>query len=187
MPILPRETDIFPHDFLECEDFAQGTDQQWWVLYTLSRREKDLMRRLVSMEVPFYCPLIARKNRSPSGRVRTSYVPLFPGYVFCYATAEQRQQALTTNCISRTLTVVDHDTLVHDLQQIRRLIESDTPLSPESRIQPGALVRVKNGPMTGIEGVVLKRHNGDRLLVSVRFLQQGASVALEDYQVEEIG
>jgi transcriptional antiterminator RfaH len=83
--------------------------------------------------------------------------------------------------------VVDHETLVHDLQQIRRLIESDTPLSPESRIQPGALVRVKNGPMAGIEGVVLKRHNGDRLLVSVRFLQQGASVALEDYQVEEIG
>ena len=109
MPILPRETDVFPHDFLEYADFAQGTGHQWWVLYTLSRREKDLMRRLVSMEVPFYCPLIARKNRSPSGRVRTSYVPLFPGYVFSYATAEQRQQALTTNCISRTLPVVDHD------------------------------------------------------------------------------
>ena len=43
------------------------------------------------------------------------------------------------------------------------------------------------GPVHTLDGVVLKRHNGDRLLVSVRFLQQGASVALEDYQVEEIG
>ncbi len=172
MPILPRETDLFPNGFLDIEDVDQTAESRWWVLYTLSRREKELMRRLIGMEVPFYCPLIARKNRSPSGRVRTSHVPLFPGYVFCWATPEQRQLALTTNCISRTLPVVDHETLVHDLRQIRRLIESDTPLSPESRIQPGALVRVKNGPMMGIEGVVLKRRNGDRLLVSVQFLQQ---------------
>ena len=186
MPILPREPDIFPSDILESDDYGQDLGRAWWVVYTLSRREKDLMRRLAALEIPFYCPLIARKNRSPSGRVRTSYVPLFPGYVFLCATNEERQTALTTNCISRTIPVTDYETLVHDLRQIRRLIDADTPLSPESRIQPGAFVRVKNGPMTGIEGVVLKRHNGDRLLVSVRFLQQGASVALEDYQVEEI-
>ncbi len=186
MPILPREPDIFPANFLGSDDFGEDLDRQWWVYYTLSRREKDLMRRLTALEVPFYCPLISRKNRSPSGRVRTSYVPLFSGYVFSCATPEERQTALTTNCISRTIAVADPEFLVQDLRQVRQLIEAEAPLSPESRIQPGAMVRVKNGPMAGIEGVVLKRRGGDRLVVSVRFLQQGASVLLGDYQVEEI-
>ena len=186
MPILPKEPDIYPSDFLESDDFGVDSGRQWWVYYTLSRREKDLMRRLTALEIPFYCPMISRKTRSPSGRVRTSYVPLFSGYVFSCATNEERQTALTTNCISRTLLVTDYEFLVHDLRQIRQLIVADTPLSPEARIQAGATVRVKNGPMTGIEGVVLKRHNGDRLLVSVRFLQQGASVSLADFQVEEV-
>lgn len=198
MPILPRETEIFPPHLLD-EDVASaaipismeahddgGEAHQWWVLYTLSRREKDLMRRLVGLEVPFYCPLIERKKRSPSGRVRSSFLPLFPGYVFLRGGDEQRQRALTTNCISQTIKVIDMDEFVADLRQIHRLIQSDTPLSPESRIQPGARVRVKNGPFIGLEGTVLKRHSGDRLLVAVEFLQQGASVALDDFQVESL-
>jgi transcription antitermination factor NusG len=165
---------------------SDGGGAPWWVLYTMSRREKELMRRLRGMDVSFYCPLIARKNRSPSGRVRTSYVPLFPGYVFLQGGDQQRHLALTTNCISRTLPVVDVRQLVHDLRQIQRLIQSDTPLSPEARIQPGQRVRVKNGPLRGMEGLVVKRHTGDRLIVVVEFLRQGASVAVGDFQVEPI-
>jgi transcriptional antiterminator RfaH len=186
MPILPRETDLFPKNLLDAE-IDTCVDAFWWAFYTLSRREKELMRRLLALEIPFYCPLVPKRNRSPSGRVRTSYVPLFTGYVFCRGSNEQRQHALTTNCISRSLPVTNADTLVRDLQQIQRLISSNTPLTPESRIQTGTLVRIKNGLLKGLEGVVLKRHSGDRLLVAVEFLQQGASVALDDFQVEEIG
>ena len=203
MPILPREPEIYPSDLLEgypstsagrqedepFEDNGGTTDEdaQWWVAYTLARREKDLMRRLLSYEIPFYCPLIERKNRSPSGRVRCSYLPLFPGYVFLKGRDEHRQHALTTNCISQTLKVLDPEPFESDLRQIHRLILADTPLSPESRIEPGMRVRIKNGPFVGLEGTVLKRHSGDRLLVTVEFLQQGASVALDDFQVEPTG
>lgn len=181
MPILPREIDLYPADLLEC-----GSDLPWWVTYTLSRREKELMRQLKRLGIGFYCPLIPKRNRSPSGRVRTSYVPLFPGYVFVQADAEARQLALTTNCISRTLAVSESDQLVTDLRQIERLIASDTPLAPESRIRPGQRVRVKSGPLSGVEGTVAKRHSGDRLLIVVGFLQQGASIAMDDFQVEAI-
>ena len=99
---------------------------------------------------------------------------------------QQRHQALSTNCISRTLEVPDSDRLVHDLRQIRRLIELDAPLTIEARIEPGRRVRVRSGSMAGLEGTVIKRRGKDWLVVAVEFLQQGASVLLEDFQVEPL-
>lgn len=185
MPILPKEIDIYPMDLFDPEGAARDFGP-WWAFYTLSRREKDLCRRLLQLEIPFFCPIISRRSRSSSGRTRISHVPLFPGYVFVRAGAEQRAAALTTNCVSRTLQVVDGVDLQQDLVHVRRLIEADVALTPESRLAAGTRVRVRSGPLMGVEGVVLKRHNRDRLLVAVRFLQQGASVALDDFQVEAL-
>lgn len=184
MPILPQEIDLFPADLLVQQPLSGCSD--WWAVYTMSRREKELMRRLRKMQIDFYCPLIPRRNRASSGRIRTSFVPLFPGYVFMRGDGDVRQVALSTQCISRTIPVTDSHQLVHDLLQVQRLIATGVPLSPESRIQPGNLVRVKNGPLMGIEGTVAKRFTGDRLIISVQFLQQGASIAIDDFSVEPI-
>lgn len=186
MPILPQEPDVYPEDLFDQNGAVESSDVQWWALYTLARREKDLMRRLRGLKVPFYGPLAPKKTRSASGRVRVSYIPLFPGYVFVCGDEEHRRLALTTNCISRVLPVPDTVELMHDLQQVRQLILSDAPLSPESRLQAGMRVRVRSGVLAGVEGVVIKRHGKDRLLVAVEFLQQGASVSLEDYEVEPL-
>ena len=183
MPILPKEPDTFPENLFE--DFP-GDEATWWAMYTLSRREKELMRFLRSFEVPHYCPLIAKKSKSKSGRVRTSYIPLFPGYVFVNAGAEQRRRALQSNCISKTLEIADYNDVLTDLRNVRLLVESNAPLTQEARIQPGQRVRVISGPFSGVEGTVLSRRGEERLLVSVQFLQQGASVAIEDFQVEPI-
>ena len=187
MPILPPEPDVYPENLLESSEAVDIADAQWWALYTMSRREKDLMRRLRGMKVPFYGPLTPRRTRSSNGRKRVSYNPLFPGYVFLYGDAEHRRLALTTNCISRVLPIADADELVTDLRHVRQLILSDAPLTPESRLLPGARVRVRGGALAGVEGVVVKRRGKDHLLVAVEFLQQGASVALEDCQVEPLG
>jgi len=186
MPILPAEPDIFPNHLL---DGGPGTDAEtrhWWALYTLPRREKELMRRLRRMGLHHYSPLVKRRARSPAGRFRTSYVPLFPGYVFLCGEEEHRYQALTTNCVSRCLVVDDTGQLVRDLRQIVRLVRCDAPLLPESRIQAGMQVRIRSGSLEGLEGTVIRRHGGDRLLIAVHFLQRGASVLLDDFQVERI-
>jgi transcription antitermination factor NusG len=185
MPILPHEPDIWPESLFQQEAVVQGTGT-WWALYTLPRREKDLMRRLLRMEVPFYSPMVKRRSHSPSGRARTSYVPLFPGYVFLFGSEEQRYKSLTTNCVSRCLEVSDGRQLAADLEQIHKLIVADAPLTPEARIEAGMRIRVRSGPFAGLEGMVIKRRGMQRLLVVVHFLQQGASVQLEDYQVERI-
>jgi transcription antitermination factor NusG len=158
----------------------------WWALYTLARFEKKLMRQLIEIEVPFYGPTIARRYRSPQGRVRTSVEPLFPNYVFIMGDEMARYKAVSTGSVSRWLAVANPAELVTDLRQIRSLILTDAPLSPELRLQPGQKVRVKTGVFKGFEGVIIRRENEVRLLISVRYMGRGASVKLDDCQVEAI-
>jgi len=161
-------------------------DGTWWALYTLARFEKKLMRQLLEIEVPFYGPTIARRYRSPQGRIRTSVEPLFPNYVFIMGDEMTRYKAVSTGSVSRCMPVADSLELVTDLRQIRSLILTDAPLSPELRLQAGQKVRVKTGVFKGFEGVIIRRENEVRLLISVRYMGRGASVALDDCQVEAV-
>jgi transcriptional antiterminator RfaH len=47
-------------------------------------------------------------------------------------------------------------------------------------------VRIRSGALRGLEGVVVKRHGEERLVVAVRFLNQGASIELEDVDLERV-
>jgi len=191
MPILPKQQDIYPDDLLDVVEGGAGREPpvvggRWVAFYTLSRREKDLMRKLQAAGVPFYGPMVRRRLHSPGGRVRASYVPLFPGYVFSLVDDEQRRAALATNTVARWIPIVDERMLVDDLRAIKRLIDTEKPLTPEARIEPGQLVRVRTGALRGLEGTVVKRHGADRLVVAVRFLNQGASIELEDVDLERL-
>jgi transcriptional antiterminator RfaH len=73
---------------------------------------------------------------------------------------------------------------LHDLRQIQRLIASGLPIGRESCLPPGTQVRVRVGPLAGLEGVVTKHRGRHQLLVAVTFLQQGASVAIQAFMVE---
>ncbi len=184
MPILRKEPSIFPENLLDEQDRPED-DRRWRVLYTKARQEKALARDLHGANVPFYLPLIAKENVMRGRRV-ASYIPLFTGYMFLFGDDDERLRTLQTNRISRILDVEDTETLVYDLRQIQQLIASGAPLTVESRLEPGDRVRVKHGPFAGVEGTVLQRRGKTRLLVAVNFLQQGASVEVDDFYLEPI-
>lgn len=186
MPILGREDDIFPSNLLEDSTDLTGTDRQWWCIYTISRREKDLMRKLAALEIAHYGPVIPKRYRSPNGRLRTSYVPLFPNYVFMLGTEDDRYQAMTTNCISRCNPIEDRERLVADLRQIFHVVDAGVALTPESRLEPGNRVRVRTGPFARYEGTVIRREGKTRLLLSIQFLEQGVSMELDEGLLEPI-
>ena len=148
MPILQSEPDIYPSGLFE----GESPSETWWALYTLSRREKELMRRLRQMEIPHYGPVIPCSYKSPTGRRRTSHLPLFSNYVFLCGDDERRYQALTTNCISRVIEVPDPTQLFSDLRELRELIQVGAPLAPEARIEAGDRVIVKTGAFSGKAG-----------------------------------
>jgi hypothetical protein len=142
-----------------------------------------LAQQLFAQEIPFYLPLIQRRSLS-RGRVRYAFVPLFPGYLFLYGTGAHRLAALQTNRVITAVQVIQEKRLLTDLSQVAFLIANDAPLTPESRLVAGQTVCVKSGPFVGLEGTVFKRRGESRLMVSVDFMQQGVSMAMEDYLLE---
>ncbi len=186
MPILDKETSVFPEDLLEVpEPEPDATDRQWWAVFTKARQEKSLARDLLAHEIPFYLPLVPKENRI-RGRIVRSHIPLFSGYLFMFGCEDERYRSLTTNRISRILPVTDQLQLRTDLMHLHNLIETDEPLTIESRLEPGNRVRIKNGPMMGLEGIVTQRRGKRRLLVAVQFLQNGVSVEIDDFMVEPL-
>ena len=184
MSVFEEQADFFPETLLE-DTIDDGGDRRWWVRYTKARHEKALARQLMGYEIPFCLPLVDKTSACRGRRIHT-LVPLFPGYVFLFGSDEERIVSLTTNHISRVLDVPDPEGLRADLRQVRQLIEAKVPLTPESRLAPGDRVRVRSGPMAGIEGTVLDRRGCVRLVVAINFLQQGASVEIEDFMLEPI-
>jgi transcriptional antiterminator RfaH len=185
MPIRPREPNLYPDDLLS-EPFERALGHRWWALYTKPRQEKALIRRLREMEIAHYCPLVPKRTRTPKGRKFTAYIPLFAGYVFLCGDEDARYRAMTTDCISQCLDVPDVPGLVRDLFYLKRLIDSNLPILPESKIGPGVRVRIRSGALAGIEGLIVSRHGEDRFIVTVSFIQRGASVLVDRLDVEAI-
>jgi len=184
MPILKEEPSQYPETLLD-DLPADVPGRRWMAIYTKARQEKSLARELLKSRIPFYLPLV-RKTSMAGGRRRTSQTPLFGGYVFVFGSEEERVRSLKTNRISRILPVKDADQLTFDLRQLRQLIASKAPLTVESRLSPGQPVRVRNGAFAGLEGTVLKRRGETRLLISINFLQQGASVEIDDFMLDPL-
>jgi transcriptional antiterminator RfaH len=185
MPILDRETTLYPENLLDATAATVSGQRRWWVVYTKARQEKAFARQVLALELPFYLPLIPKTNLI-RGRRMESYIPLFGGYCFLFADESERARSLTTNRVSTILTVKDQSRLVFDLRQIRQLIDTHAPLTVESRLQPGDPVRVRKGPLAGLEGTIVSRRGATRLIVSVAMLQQGVSVLIDDFLVEPL-
>jgi transcriptional antiterminator RfaH len=183
MPVLPVEPNIFPAELFE---EAEVEDERWWwVLHTKPRQEKALARELVRARVPFYLPLIERKNLV-RGHLLSSYVPLFTSYLFVRATGAERIAALSTRRTVRSLQVRDQELLRADLLQVHRLITSGLPITPEQQLYPGVTVEVRTGSLAGLKGKIIREASGGRFVVQVDFIQQGASVTLDDYLLAAI-
>jgi transcriptional antiterminator RfaH len=175
---------VFPSSLLT-ESVLDAPRRGWSVMYTKPRQEKALARDLFVYEVPYYLPLV-KKTSTYGKRQIVSSSPLFPGYLFFHGSDDERLQALQTNRISQVLAVDDPVSLHCDLLRLERMIASGLPMTVESRLTVGQRVRIRRGPLSGLEGTILVRRGISRLLVSVDFLQKGASVAIDDHVLERI-
>jgi transcriptional antiterminator RfaH len=184
VPILPLETSIFPEGLLEPASI-EANQAEWWVMHTKPRTEKTLARKLLNHSIPFFLPVYSKRSRIRS-RTVTSFLPLFPSYLFINGDDSVRRQALETNYIVRTIAVVDREQLMQDLCRVYRLMVSGVPMAPEDRLQPGQWVQITSGPLQGLDGKLIRRGTRDQLIVEVNFLQRGASVEVEGWAIKPL-
>jgi transcription termination/antitermination protein NusG len=185
MPLLPLEPFVFPDQLLDqpCDATATNGSLPWWVLHTRPRAEKALARKLLRQGTAFFLP-IRKKQWQKHGRTFSSHVPLFPGYLFLKADDFAAFRTLETNFVARILRVPDQFQLQADLARVYRLIASGGALVPEEKLRPGALVEITTGPLSGLEGKILRRGKQLKFIVEVQFLQRGVSVEIESWMFE---
>ncbi|MCF8111701.1 MAG: hypothetical protein K9J85_09460 [Desulfobacteraceae bacterium] len=173
---------LFPADLLDTDQ----PEKPWRIAHVKSRREKALAGFLAKKGIGYYLPMVTRKQRSRTNRLRYSLVPVFPGYIFLKADDNDRYTALRTNHIARFIEVPDPDTLVYELKQIRTALTGDLPVYPIDFLTVGQRVRVKKGPMKDVEGVIIRKDRHFRLVLSVTAIAQSISVELDADMVERI-
>jgi transcriptional antiterminator RfaH len=170
----------------EAESIQSKEGAVWWCLHTKPRQEKATARELRKHEVVYYLPQVMNDTRTPQGRRIQSVTPLFAGYLFLHGDAHDRLVALRGNRLVSVLEVVDQEGLVRDLRQVYQMLNSGLPVSPEPMMPVGARVRIMTGPLSGIIGTVIRRGKRDQFVAVVQFLGRGATVDLEDWQVEQV-
>ncbi len=184
MPILPAEPELYPPDLWDQPTLKPEAGLKWWCLHTKPRQEKATARHLRSRGLSYYLPLVIQESRTPGGRKIRSIVPLFTSYLFLLGDEQDRIESLKKNTLVKVLTVPDQTGLDRDLRQIHQMLSSGLTVVPEPSNPVGTLIRIVSGPLTGLVGVVVRRDKRDEFVASVHFLGRGASVELQDWQVE---
>jgi len=185
MPRLPIEPYVFPDSLLSSDESPPDDNSRWWVMHTRPRQEKSLARELCLAGVRFYLPVISKRVRV-NGRVAKSCLPLFPGYVAVRGNEQDLAATLETRRVVNVLDVMFQEEFQTDMHRLHRLIESGRPLTREDRLAAGDRVVIRKGPLAGLEGDVLRCAAGHRFLVQVNFIQRGASVLVDDFELDFI-
>ena len=163
-------------------------DERWAVLYTYSRREKLVARACEYLGVRHYLPLY--EHHTGTMRRRSYFLPLFPGYLFACLDHESRTDVLQSGAVFRLIWPGRQDVLLSELRQIRTALEASVDLVVGPVVEKGALVRVVNGPLTGVEGLVKSRRRRgrrERLLLNVSILGRSVSTEIDLRDVERVG
>ena len=157
----------------------------WYVAHTRPRCEKKLLqfceREKLAASLP--CYQAAHKYR---GKTVVFRKPLFPGYLFLQIPAGQRGLVLQSDHLANLLDVADQDLLARQLREILRALDTDLEIRLAPSIAEGTRVKIKSGPLRGVEGWVEKRYGMNTVLLRLDFISQAAAVKLEAGELELI-
>ena len=163
-----------------------GMSQQLWhVAHTRPRCEKKLLQYCgrENLEASLPCYKAVHKYR---GKTVVFKKPLFPGYVFLQISAEKRGTVIQSDYLANLLEVTDQALFVRQLGEVLRAVETDLEIRLAPTISEGLRVKIKSGPLRGIEGLVEKRYGMTTVLLRLDFINQAAAVKLEASDLELI-
>ena len=112
--------------------------------------------------------------------------PLFPGYVFLRMHPDQKPAVKQNEHVANLLDVPDQQTFQNQLEDILLALDSKLGVRLAPAIGQGMRVRIKTGPLQGIEGLVESRYGMSTVLLRLDFINQAAAVKIDADNLEPI-
>ena len=157
---------------------------RWYVLYTKARHEKKVANLLGDRRVNSYLP-VYRSARRWQDRQKEIELPLFPGYVFVRIALRSRLQVLTVPGVVRIVTFDGKPVPIADseVDALRQGLSNARGIKPHPYLKVGKRVCVRSGPFAGMNGILVRRKQKYRLVLSIDLIMRSLSVEIDETEV----
>lgn len=157
----------------------------WWAIYTRHQHEKAIADMLTAKGFEIFLPLYESVRRWKD-RTKVLSLPLFPCYLFIRGGLDRRLQVVSTPGVHLVLTRGERVAIVpqDEIAAIQRASLCTLPVEPHPYLKCGMRVRVIRGALEGVQGILLRKKNLCRLVLSVDMLQQSVAVEVQAWDVE---
>jgi transcription antitermination factor NusG len=164
---------------------VEAAEQPWWALYTRHQHERTVADMLTAKGFEVFLPLY-ESTRRWKDRKKTLSLPLFPCYLFLRGRMDCKLQVVSTPGIHMILHRGDRVATIpeQEIEAIQRAVESSYILEPHPFLKCGMRVRVLRGVLEGVEGILVRKKNLLRLILSVDMLAQSVAVEVSASDVE---
>lgn len=160
---------------------------EWYALRTRHQHEKVAATCLANKSFEIYLPLY-ETVRQWKGRKKRLSLPLFPCYVFLRGNPRRWREVVTSPGVQDFVQFCGRAATIPEaeIESIRRVLVAPLQAEPHAFLNCGDWVRIKSGPLSGIEGILVRKKNLFRLVVTVEMIGKSVSVEVDSTTVERI-
>lgn len=166
---------------------AEQVEVRWFAAYTSANHEKRVAEQLMQRSVEHFLPLYGSLRKWRDRSVKLD-LPLFPGYVFVRLAIRDRLRVLQTPGVAKLVGFNGMPAALPDdeIEALKKGMVRGVRAEPHPFLSVGRRVRVKAGPLEGVEGIVVRRKNRLRLVISLDLIHRAAAVEVEAADLERI-
>ena len=165
-----------------------GGEPQWFALYTCANQERRVAAQLEARGVEHFLPLYRSRRNWKDRRVFLD-LPLFPGYVFARFEWLERVRVLQARGMVRIVGANGRPCPLpeKDIEALRIGIVGALRFEPHPYLTTGARVRILQGPLAGVTGILVRKKNSCRVVLSVDLIARSVAVEVDAAGIERIG
>lgn len=163
-------------------------ERRWYVAQTCCHHEKRVAHQFASRGIEHFLPLYEKVSRWKDRRVRLQ-LPLFPGYIFVRIPLRDRLRALEISSVACLVGFGGAATPMPDFEMhaLQQGLASQLRSEPHPYLRVGRRVRIKSGPLTGLEGTLIRKKGCLRFVVSVDLIQRSVATDVDVADIDPVG
>jgi transcription antitermination factor NusG len=157
----------------------------WYAAYTCARHEKYVSRQLQDRAIENFLPTY-RSVRHWKDRRKEIELPLFPGYVFIRLLNDDRIRVLEIPGVVRFVSFNGKPACLQssEIESLRNGVGNGIHAEPHPYLKVGQRVRVKYGPLAGTEGILLRKKDHLRLVISLDLIMRSIAAEVQATDLE---